>query len=255
MIKLSVATHNICHFGKDPVDHHELFPDHTYKNGYDADDVAEMKKRWKSVYGSFQADLVGLQEYCPQFDLTGMLTGSEIVFAPYGYTVQADEFTSPQGHKLAVASKHPVTPVWEKSFAPASERRADKFYIDLSDGSDGSVTKTQRIAVFDCHPHPRFAEVRQQEYAQLVEEFRREETFIAFGDYNARTAEEYEIFRRAGYPMANGGDAGSFLTTETGSTCDNIIVSPDIRITNVRVLDRDFTLSDHAILYAELQIG
>ena len=251
MIRLSVATHNICHFGKDPVDGHELFPDHTYKNGYDADDVAEMKKRWKAVYEGFQADLVGLQEYCPQFDFAGTLSGPEVAFAPFGYRVYADEFTSPQGHKLAVASKHPVFPVWEKSFAPASERRVDKFTVELAD-SDGG--ETRRIAVFDCHPHPRFAEVRQEEYALLIEEFKKEETFIAFGDYNAKTAEEYGIFRQAGYPMANGGDAGTFLTTETGSTCDNIIVSPNIAITAVRVLDPAFTLSDHAVLFAALEL-
>ena len=41
----------------------------------------------------------------------------------------------------------------------------------------------------------------------------------------------------------------------SGSTCDNIVVSPNIRISNVQVFDPGFSLSDHAVLYAELEFN
>ncbi len=235
MTRLFVVTHNICHMGLNPFDRTELFPDRTYRNGYEAHTVETMRRRWQALYSSFSADLIGLQEYFPWFDLAHTCRTEDEVFAPFGYTV------SDGGHGLALAAKYPAEPVYETSFAPISERRQQKYRVTVG---------TRQIAVFNSHPMPRSPETRQQEYAALIRAFQSEQTFIAFGDYNAVEMEEYACFREAGFPMANSG----FITTESRHPCDNIVVSPNIRIEHVEMLDRELTVSDHAPLLAELLI-
>ena len=237
MERLKVATHNICHMGKNPIDRTELFPDQTYRNGYEADMVSLMKRNWREVQSSCAADLIGIQEFFPWFDLAHTIETAKEVYEPYGYQV------SDGGYGLAVASRIPLEKVYEKDFAPASARRRQKFYLDYGG---------KKIAVFNCHPMPKTenGEIRQREYALLIEDFRKEENFIAFGDFNGRKPVEYEIFMEAGYPIANGG----IMSVENGLVCDNIVISPNFRFDRIEVHDRDFTVSDHAMLYAEILI-
>jgi len=235
MKKLRVATHNICHTGFDPRDGSELFPDHSYRNGYEAEAVRMMKKSWNDVYASFSADVIGVQEYYPWFDLAHT-EKTDGIFAAFGYSVHDG------GHGLALASKLRAEKVYELSFEPVSGRRRQKFYIDAFG---------TRIAVFNSHMSPRAADAdkRRLERELLIEEMKQEEYFVSFGDYNARNTEEYGIFAEEGFPMANTG-----IATVRGSkaVCDNVIVSRGLRIENVAVFDAGFSLSDHAVLYAEL---
>lgn len=235
MLTLRVATHNICHMGKNPIDRTELFPDHSYRNGYEEDMLGLMKQYWTEVQSSFSADVMGLQEYCGWFDLKHTRRTAEEVYEPFGYEVLD------VGTGLTLVTKLPAVHEISSNFEPVSIRRWQKFHLTAGD---------REIAVFNTHPTPRDAEIRQKEYAMLIEEFRKEETFIAFGDFNGKTADEYEIFEKAGFPMANTG----LGTTEKGSECDNIIVSPNIRFQRVEIFDPKFTVSDHAVLYAEVEI-
>ena len=227
--------------GFNPLNGSELFPDLTYRFGYEADKAEMMKNNWDAVYASFQADIIAFQEYCPWFDLAHTIPTRQALFERYGYQVDEGELVS--NMRLSIASKHPLEKGYEKSFLPASERRRRKVYITV----DGT-----RIAVFNCHPTPHGdGEIRRQEYALLIEDMKQEETFIAFGDYNARTIDEFQIFANAGFPMAN---TGMGTVRKSGCTCDNIIVSPNISIEKVALFDQEFTLSDHMVLYAELRL-
>ena len=239
-MKLKVATHNVCHSGYDPENGHEMVHG-AYRYGYPAEWIDKMRAGWKNVYSEFSADLIGLQEYCPWFDLAHTEKTADVVYQPFGFTVNDGKLGTDM--RLAVATKHPLELVWEKDFAPVSPRRRQKFYVTIGG---------KRIAVINSHPTPRAdgGDIRQEEYKLLIEEFEKEPCFIAFGDYNARTAAEFEIFEKAGYPMANHG----IKTVRGGSHCDNIVVSPNIRIENVQVFDPTFFLSDHAVLYAELDM-
>ena len=234
-MKLRVATHNICHMGKNPIDRTELFPDGTYRNGYEADMVDLMKRNWKQAYESFTADIIGLQEFHSWFDLGSTIRTEDQVFQPFGYELFR------QDNGLAVASRFPLVHEVEADFEPVSKRRWQKFRLHLNG---------REIAVFNTHPTPRDAKIRQKEYEILIGEFRKEACFLAFGDFNAKTADEYEIFREAGFPMANDG----IVTVENGSMCDNIVASPNVKFERVDVYDPEFSLSDHAVLYAEVVI-
>lgn len=232
--RLRVATHNICHMGKNPVDRTELFPDGSYRMGYEADMVSLMKEYWEEVYRSFSADFIGAQEYYPWFDLAHTMKTDETLFGPLGYQVHFG------GHGLALFAKHPVTHAEEADFGEISMRRWQKFYADLPG---------LRIAIFNTHPMPRAERraIREAEYRFLIEEFRKEPRFLAFGDFNAHDGDEFAPFLEAGFRIANPG----LTTVEGGPPCDNIISSPDIRLENVSLCDVDLRLSDHMVLLAD----
>lgn len=236
-IVLRVATHNICHMGKNPFDRTELFPDGTYRNGYEADMVSLMKKNWDEVLGCFSFDLLGTQEYFPWFDLSHTMRTEDVVYAPKGYKVHDG------GHGLALISKHPLEHLEEADFGAVSARRWQKFYTEI---------EGIRIAVFNTHPMPKAErrEIRAREYAFLIEEFRKEPLFLAFGDFNAASPDEFDVFREAGFQMANPG----LCTVENGHPCDNIIASPEIRLENVSLYDIDLRLSDHMVLACDAAI-
>ena len=236
-LRLRVATHNICHMGKNPVDRTELFPDGTYRNGYEADMAGLMREYWEEVYGSFSADFVGTQEYFPWFDLAHAMKTEETVFRPEGYEVHDG------GHGLAQLAKRPVEHVAEADFGGISARRWQKFHTEI-----GGI----RIALFNTHPMPKTerAAIRAQEYAFLIEEFRKEPYFLAFGDFNAHDGAEFEPFLRAGFHIANPG----LTTVEGGPPCDNIIASPNITLSNVALYDVDLRLSDHMVLACDAVI-
>ena len=236
-LRLRVATHNICHMGKNPVDRTELFPDGTYRNGYEADMAGLMKEYWEEVYGSFSADFVGTQEYFPWFDLAHAMKTEETVFGPEGYEVHDG------GHGLALLAKRPVEHAAEADFGGISARRWQKFHTEI-----GGI----RIALFNTHPMPKTerAAIRAQEYAFLIEEFRTEPYFLALGDFNAHDGAEFEPFLRAGFHIANPG----LTTVEGGPPCDNIIASPNITLSNVSLYDVDLRLSDHMVLACDAVI-
>ena len=237
-MKLSVATHNICHMGLDPTDRSELV-EGAYRNGYDADKVGLMKDSWAAVYAPLGADVIGIQEYYPWFDNAHTIRTDDEIFRPYGLSRYSGE------HGIAIATRFETVPVSEGPFEGVSNRYYQKFCLEL---------EGIRLAVFNAHPTPKGTDegrrMRRAEYEVLLREFKREATFVAFGDFNARTADEYAPFRAAGYPMANTG----VRTVETGLMTDNIIVSPNIRIGNIRLCDPAFSLSDHAVLMADVEL-
>ena len=101
---------------------------------------------------------------------------------------------------------------------------------------------------------------RKFEYEDLLKAMEKEEYVIVFGDFNAYTVSEFDVFKNAGYSVVNGGKFGTFDTwtnfdkpsSWTNKAIDNIIVSPNIEILSAKVDRRD--LSDHNILIAELHI-
>ena len=88
----------------------------------------------------------------------------------------------------------------------------------------------------------------------------KEEYVILFGDFNAYTVSEFNLFTQAGYTLANCGKFGEFETwphfdiehSWKNEAIDNVIVSSNIKLLNVKADRRD--LSDHSMLYADIQL-
>lgn len=112
--------------------------------------------------------------------------------------------------------------------------------------------------------------VRQEEIRQVIEFARAYEYCIILGDFNPDDCvdmkklsdhitwrEDLAPFIEAGYIPANGGAHGVFTTLPCAGTqpypCDNIVVSPNIRIDAVGVHTAPW-MNDHAILYADITV-
>ena len=117
------------------------------------------------------------------------------------------------------------------------------------DWSDKVVRREQIRQVIAC--------ADQYEYCIILGDFNPND-YVNDGQKNSSDSlhgEEWPIFEAAGYTLANGGAFGTIDTILDNPTppcpCDNIIVSANIRISQVgRVADA--WMSDHAILWADL---
>ena len=104
---------------------------------------------------------------------------------------------------------------------------------------------------------------RKGQFEELLAEMQQHEYCICCGDFNAWSADEFEVFTDAGMNIANCGDFGEFITWDPNhasqtwpfGAIDNIITTPNIYIQNVYTGLYDYNLfSDHMPLLADLQI-
>ena len=112
-------------------------------------------------------------------------------------------------------------------------------------------------------------ERRQKQIAEVIDFASRHEYAMIIGDFNpddfidrVKQSENltYEadlaLFRTAGCSVANADKFGIFTTIPTSKQpypCDNIIVSPNIKIHGVGLTCRDW-MNDHAALWADVEI-
>lgn len=103
---------------------------------------------------------------------------------------------------------------------------------------------------------------RKKQIDELIEEMKKHEYVIVCGDFNAFSKEEFNLFKDAGFNLANGGVLGWYETWHNcgrpnngwiNGAVDNIIVSSNISIQNVEMIEGQ--PSDHAPLIAELKIN
>lgn len=108
-----------------------------------------------------------------------------------------------------------------------------------------------------------FELARKGQFEELLAEMQQHEYCICCGDFNAWSADEFEVFTGAGMSVANCGDFGELTTWDPNhasqtwpfGAIDNIVTTPNIYIQNVEIGPYNFNLfSDHAPLIADLQI-
>lgn len=97
----------------------------------------------------------------------------------------------------------------------------------------------------------------QYEYAMIIGDFNPDDYVNGEKRSDRLTYEEdLAIFRNAGFQAANADRFGIFTTIvreNTAFPCDNIVVSPNIRICNVGRIYREW-MNDHVPLWADLEI-
>lgn len=97
----------------------------------------------------------------------------------------------------------------------------------------------------------------QYEYAIILGDFNPDD-FVDGEEQSENLTYEHDLgfFRRAGFSVANADRFGTF-TTILGRLpvfpCDNIVVTPNIKIHNVGLVERDW-MDDHAVLWADVEI-
>ena len=205
---------------------------------------------WKQMLCENNADILAGQEWLRYFDRSNTMEVETCLFSllyPYQYATTT-------GHGKNLASKTICTDYTVHNFSNGTKRQYTKAY---------TIIGGKKVCLINAHCslEPDFNINRRAEFEELIRVMDGEEYAILFGDFNAYTVSEFELFTQAGYAPANGGAFGAFDTwphfdkpsSWKNKAIDNIIVSANIQILRVSVDRRD--LSDHSMLTAELLIN
>lgn len=179
----------------------------------------------------------------PKFDIRAesRATPAKVDEVPMPRTVEVDgvERKTPRfralrlvferdGRSLAVYGVHLVA----EGHIPKGKAR--------SEGSAKSPSHSQRL--------------RQSQFRALIEDAKKFDLAILTGDFNAQKPWEYDIFKDAGFAIANCSAAYGEQATLRDIPADNIILSPGISFVDFRVL-KDYVLdTDHFPLVATVRI-
>lgn len=213
-------------------------------NGVADEATAEKLSAWNALMSDANLDILCGQEWCEDFNKSGTVSSSESIFAaafPYQYSSSAN-------HGKNTASKYHFSSYSLECYPDNTKRDYTVGYVTVNG---------KKVCVINAHNSTGTTEeaiaTRKKEYEHLISLMRREEYVILCGDFNAEVSvDEWKPFTDAGFRMANNGDFGSFVTCEPDYCIDNIIVSPNIKIKSVEVVED--TLSDHNMLIADLQL-
>ena len=99
--------------------------------------------------------------------------------------------------------------------------------------------------------------LRRLQFASLIRDGKNYDECIFMGDFNAQRADEYEIFRAAGFTLTNCSETYGTNATLRDIPADNIIVSGGIEVKNFSVKSKDdYNLNtDHCPLVAEISFS
>lgn len=97
--------------------------------------------------------------------------------------------------------------------------------------------------------------LRQMQFKALIEDARRFDYAILSGDFNAQKPWEYDVFRQAGFTLANCSDAYGTKATLRNIPADNIILSPGLSFVDFKVLDGYILDTDHFPLVATVRFA
>ena len=210
-----------------------------------ADDATEEKlAAWNTMMSQAALDILCGQEWCEDFNKSGTASSSERIFA----TAFPYQYSSSVNHGKNTASKYEFSKFSMECYPDNTKRDFTVGYVKING---------KEICVINAHNSTGTTEeaiaTRKSEFEHLISLMRGEEYVILCGDFNAEVSvDEWKPFTDAGFCMANHGDFGSFVTCEPDYCIDNIIVSPNIKIRSVEVVED--ALSDHDMLIADLQL-
>jgi endonuclease/exonuclease/phosphatase family metal-dependent hydrolase len=202
----------------------------------------------------YKVDIVGLQEvdkYTERnnFDMLAVFTNKTY---PYSYFGKMIDYQGGE-YGTGIISRYP--------FIEARTAYIDSTGTKEQRGYERVVFKKDKreIAVYNTHISWETIEIRTKQLEELKAAVDADTVKykIVTGDFNVdQNRNELDIFVRSGYKLSNGKE-GIWFDTFRGEdetmkifSIDNVIVSNNIDIVNVEMIDSD--LSDHNMLYADL---
>ena len=247
--KLRVMTYNIGHFS------YGVSPNGIGSSVYD-----EKLANYRKFFSKQKCDVLGIEENNKYIDVDNTILSSNVLWNPlYKYSVDGDNGT-------CIKSKHKLKNTGSGIFTTSNRKYV---YGEINiDGKDVFLMVVH-LKNQDSSDSPTSEEIRKGEYTEIQSIIQNHERYIVFGDFNARTTEEYSNI--AVGDKANGGYLGYRWTYTFSQTdyanydnpvypnniryFDNILVSDNIVIENSEVLNVYGDLSsDHIPLVADLLI-
>lgn len=214
------------------------------------DKVDTVLAAWKKMLDENDLDILAGQEWLEYFDRSNNLTVADYLFG-YKYPYQ---YSTAEGYGKNLVSKIECTDYQNFAHSTLGGRMYTVAY---------TVINGKKVCLINAHLSLEndFNISRKSEYQDLLNVMAKQEYVIVFGDFNAYTTSEFDVFKQAGYTVVNGGEYGTFDTWTyfdrpspwKNRAIDNIIVSSNIEVLGARVDRRD--LSDHSMFIADLHIG
>lgn len=209
-------------------------------------DVPAVFSQWKAMLSENDVDILAGQEWIEYFDRSGKIQVDKYLFRQFYKNIYSD---APK----KFYSKMALTNTSSNAFRSCPSRSFSKAY---------TMINGKKVCLINAHCsiETTFETSRKQQFLELIEAMNKEEYVILFGDFNAYTVSEFNLFTQAGYTLANCGKFGEFETwphfdiehSWKNEAIDNVIVSSNIKLLNVKADRRD--LSDHSMLYADIQL-
>ena len=231
--KLTVCTWNIGKFGEGEM------------SGYQGDNPQEKVKEWKAWLKSHRVDIIGLNEWWEWFDKGKTINSEEELIAPlYANRYIANPIKSPWITN-GLATNYKVKP-------------GSQTWINLVDPYYFALIETLIIDGHEVDVISAHIPWRKQYHAAsldvLHQELKRHKTFIFLGDTNCSHMEQSDFYVKDGYNMANPFKGRWLPTYADGSAIDNVITSPNIKITKVWSSPSGLYKGDHNPFFAKLVI-
>lgn len=226
---LSVMTHNLGAFGAGSSD------------GYDGDDYLAKLSEWVSTYKTYSPDFAGMQEFTPKFTKKANIDSRSDLFNK----VFAKTISGMLSHAVAVNVNVVDANVKLLSTPDVINRRP---FMHIIAEKNGVI-----FNILNVHLAPHNINARKAQAAELIKYMKTLDNFICTGDFNAATADEYDVYKAEDFNCANCGDFGVFNTYQFNDEPeDNIITSKNFKIESVTKGDK--LTSDHFPLIAEIRI-
>lgn len=201
-----------------------------------------------------QADIIGLSEYSETFVSNGTRRTSAVLFKDYTKTI------GPSMGKMQNAMMTRSYPVLEHRTRFFTKNCDNAYYLAVKLDIDGTpVWFVQTHLDSRIYIQGHFKD-REYQMRELLWDFKDEPNVVLSGTFNVGiripgsrcfpAPEEYDIFKRAGYELANVNGTGTYPTDDPVQPVDNVIVK------GVRLADVHFVspgdLSDHFALDCRL---
>ena len=238
MDSIIVAHWNIGHFSNGKSD------DTTISN----DSIGSKQNSYRKFIEDAQADIFGVCEYSPNFDQDGN-SARDAIFYTYDY--------ASIGEKVRYNCNSIFTrgiPFIDEHQFVFDERAQYRYYSTVNLMINNDTIRFVETHL-DWNEGSNGSKYRLSQMQKLIDTFKCYTHVIICADFNIANNSEYDIFKEAGFCLANCGDNGIFYTypaSNPDSALDNIIVK-GFNIKNVSTL-RDPNLSDHCLIKCVLTI-
>ncbi|EOU1136556.1 BppU family phage baseplate upper protein [Clostridium perfringens] len=212
------------------------------------DEVDKYGIKFRKLLGKQNVDILSTQEFMEYFN-----ESQSIQSIPYITDFKYTNNTKSLGYGSVIFSRLRLNKFDNVDFTTGG-RSYIKSFINFN-GKEICVINAHTSSEVDFNIN------RKIQFEELIKEMKKHTYCILCGDFNAYDKSEFDIFKANGLELCNGGNFGWFETWHncsrpnngwTNAAIDNIIVSSNISIQNVEIIEGQ--PSDHAPLIAELKI-
>ena len=218
-----------------------------------AEDAEAMSVRYRKALNEIDADILGVCEDDPIFDAGGD-SSIDMLYYKYALRYQGTKYN------YMCASVYANLPLSVQSVTEVEfpltvqAHRYYKLVVATLNGHPVKIVETH----LDWNQGEHGAEYREAQINLLLNTFANDPYVIISADFNVADTDEWDAFAMAGYELANHGYIGDVITWhshqgDTEMRLDNI-VTKGFKMSNIKVHEGTFDLSDHAAISCDLEM-